>query len=607
VREQIIKKRLDCRRHMGPASPDNVLIAVDVGTSSVRAAAFYGNGARASATQVRPIRTRNARPAHFEQSTADIWRAVVDAIRAASQPDLRLTADQPRVVVRALGFAATCSLVAVQTDTGKPLSVVEHVPGNNPEEKEDFDHHDVFDTVLWLDHRSIEETDRINSRHQTTAVAAVRRHFGNKLSPENEPGKLAHLKAHMSSEAWASASFFDLADWLAFRCLGADIARSSCTTACKWGWGAGVGDTAGWSAAFWSDIGLGDLNDHQFRRIGSTVRPPGCRLGTLCPERAAELNIDPSAVVASPMIDAHCGALGMLNPAPCALLQQYAPSIHNRLAMICGTSTCHIALGPQGVPPIFVPGVWGPFRDAVLAGHYVTEGGQSTSGVLVDHIIDSHRAAPALRKQAEQKRLSLYTLLAEMTGGTGEVPDLADPACDLHIFPDFHGNRSPRADPTLRGGIVGLTLATSQEEAERELAVLFRSCIQALAYGTRHIIEEMNRAGHSLRCVIACGGLCKSDLFLRELADACGMPVFCPAEPDSVLLGGAILAATAASSAAESADGDSLATCMSRMSRLDEERVFLPRNERRHFHDRKYAVFQAMYDDQIKYKEMMRS
>lgn len=49
----------------------------------------------------------------------------------------------------------------------------------------------------------------------------------------------------------------------------------------------------------------------------------------------------------------------------------------HRLAAVAGTSTCHIVNSPEG---IFVPGVWGPYRDAVVPGWWMNEGGQSSTG-----------------------------------------------------------------------------------------------------------------------------------------------------------------------------------------------------------------------------------
>ena len=47
---------------------------------------------------------------------------------------------------------------------------------------------------------------------------------------------------------------------------------------------------------------------------------------------------------------------------------------------------------------------------------------------------------------------------------------------ELHVLPYFHGNRSPRADPTLRGGISGLKLSDTVDS----LALLYLATIQAM-------------------------------------------------------------------------------------------------------------------------------
>lgn len=47
----------------------------------------------------------------------------------------------------------------------------------------------------------------------------------------------------------------------------------------------------------------------------------------------------------------------------------------------------------------------------------------------------------------------------------------------LHIWPDFHGNRSPIADPNLFGMISGLTLCNDEEN----LALIYLATLQALS------------------------------------------------------------------------------------------------------------------------------
>ena len=77
--------------------------------------------------------------------------------------------------------------------------------------------------------------------------------------------------------------------------------------------------------------------------------------------------------------------------------------------------------------------------------------------------------------------------------------------------------------------ISGLTLG----ETVDDLARLYLATVQAVAYGTRHIIDTLNGAGYSIETIFACGGGTKNPVFLREHADACGCRIVLPREPEA--------------------------------------------------------------------------
>ena len=66
-----------------------------------------------------------------------------------------------------------------------------------------------------------------------------------------------------------------------------------------------------------------------------------------------------------------------------------------RLGLICGTSTCHMALNRF---PKMIPGVWGPYFSAMIPNIYLNEAGQSATGKLIDFLIKSHPAFPSIQE-----------------------------------------------------------------------------------------------------------------------------------------------------------------------------------------------------------------
>ncbi len=541
------------------------VIGVDVGTGSTRAGVFDLSGVPL-ASAVEPIVTWKPRPDYVEQSSDDIWEATGRAIRTA----LSRASVRPESVV-GISFDATCSLVVLDR-TDRPLTV-------------DTDGDNNRNIIVWMDHRALAETDPINNGDYE-----VLKYVGGKLSPEMETPKLRWLKTHLPNTWEQAGKFLDLADFLTYRATGVD-ARSLCTVVCKWTYLGHEGAKGRWDRDFLNAVGIADAFDG--RKISEDVRPMGSYLGRLTAASAEELGLTENCAVGVGIIDAHAGGLGLLgavwanDPTCNPALQETA------LALIGGTSNCHMAVSRE---PKYISGVWGPYYGAMIPGMWLTEGGQSAAGSAIDHSIASHAFAPELRQEAEQKSLSVYQLLnAELERMTAEQ-GLAFQALltrSIHVLPYFLGNRSPYADPHARAIVDGLTL----DESLYSLALHYYATLQAVAYGTRDIVRAMNESGYRITSLYVTGGGTKNPVWLQEHADATGLTLLLPREPEAVLLGAGILAATAAGAY------PSVAEAMRGMCATGE--VVTPNPDTADYHTAKFEIFREMYQEQLRRRERM--
>ena len=541
-------------------------VGVDVGTGSARAGVFDERGTRVGMA-TKAIQTWKPETDFVEQSSDDIWAACAFAVKAALREGAVNAAD-----VRGVGFDATCSLVLLDADD-RPVTVS---PTGRAEQN----------VIVWMDHRAMAETAEINATGDD-----VLRYVGGVISPEMETPKLLWLKRHLPESFAKAARFLDLPDFLTYRATGVDT-RSHCTTVCKWTYLGHEQNGAGaWSKTYFERIGLGELLHDGARRIGSKVSPLGERVGVLSEAAAHELGLAAGTAVGVSIIDAHAGGIGLLGTTTDGA-SPAAAALEQRLALIGGTSSCHMAVSAD---PRFVPGVWGPYYSAMLPGLWLTEGGQSATGALIDATVFGHARGPELQARAEAEGTTVYALLNACLErlGQGVAGFPAELGRDLHVEPDHHGNRSPRADATLRGMVSGLGLGTDVES----LARLYLATIQGIAYGTRDIIDALNRQGYRIDTLLATGGDTKNPVFLREHSDATGCRLVLPAEPEAVLLGSAILGATAAG------DQPNVLQAMGAMSHAG--KIVEPNAAVRPFHDRKYRVFQAMYRHQLEYRATM--
>ncbi len=549
-----------------------VFLGIDVGTGSARAALFDAQG-KGHGVGVQQFQMWKPEAEYAEQSSDDIWSACCAAVKTALSKEGIKPED-----VKGIGFDATCSLVALDGED-RPVSVAK-------------DGDRQRNVIVWMDHRATKQAEKINSGNYS-----VLKFVGGKVSPEMEAPKLLWLKENLPQCWQQTKRFFDLPDFLVYRATGVDV-RSLCSTVCKWNYLGHEspkieGSIGTWDGSYYRNIGLGDLVDEGYKRIGTKIRPMGEPVGPgLCAKAATDLGLKPGTPVGVSIIDAHAGGLGLLGAQIGS--QAVTPSVlEERVALIGGTSSCHMAVSKDAK---YVPGVWGPYFSAMVPGMWLTEGGQSATGSLVDHVIESSQFAASLKQEAASKGTTVYELLNQELDRLSQGKEIpASITSDIHVLPYFHGNRSPRANPNLKGMISGLRLTQSIEE----LALHYLATIQAIAYGTRHIISEMNANGFAINTILACGGGTKNRIFLREHADITGCQIILPEEPEAVLLGSAVLGAVAAKKF------PSVLDAMSHMNRIGGE-VKPGAQKTQDYHNKKYHVFMRMYEDQLAYAVMMK-
>jgi sugar (pentulose or hexulose) kinase len=239
-------------------------------------------------------------------------------------------------------------------------------------------------------------------------------------------------------------------------------------------------------------------------------------VGELLPEPAAKCGLIPGIPVVAGGIDA-----------PMATLSAGAIEPGDNVAMM-GTSTCWgVVHRGEGLSPnlVSMPHVVNPHEEIY------TWGGSATSGAIVRWFRDNFGQ---LEKEAAQKvgvdPYQLLDLEAE------KVPPGSE---GLLVLPYFMGERAPLWDPKARGTVLGLTLYHTK-------AHLYRAFMEAVAYSLRHSIETGQECGLKIKGETrVVGGVAKSRLWVRILADVTGRPILVPQGNVEAPLADALLAGIA--------------------------------------------------------------
>ncbi|KAI9793143.1 MAG: hypothetical protein M1833_000828 [Piccolia ochrophora] len=565
-------------------------VGIDVGTGSARACIIDQTG-DIKGLASKDISLWNPKLGYYEQSTNDIWSAICYCVKQV----LKEQSIDPKTI-KGVGLDATCSLAVFSQDTDEPVSVT----GPN------FDNdHNI---ILWLDHRPEEETEKINATNHN-----LLRYVGGKMSIEMEIPKALWLKNNMPPELFDRCKFYDLTDALTYIATGNEK-RSFCSTVCKQGYvPVGVdGSVKGWQEDFLKEIGLEDLTKDNFKRLGGVngvngeYLTAGELVGTLSKKAAGELGLIEGTAVGSGVIDAYAGWIGTVGAKLDLDAEGLGSSVSEhdikqaftRLAAVAGTSTCHLAMSPK---PVFVNGVWGPYRDVLIDQYWVAEGGQSATGELLKHVLETHPAYDEAEKLAKKDNLNIYDFLnkhLEKMAEEAKAPSISLVGRHFFFYGDFFGNRSPIADPTMAGAIIGL----SQDKSLNGLGLYYYGAMEFIALQTHQIIQTMNKSGHDIKSIFMSGSQCQNDILMRLVATVCGKPVVIPEYINAAVAHGAAMLGAKAATADKDGKTEGLWSIMDRMSKPG--KVVQPANDEveRKLLDVKYKVFLEQCERQQVYR-----
>ncbi|EGP88629.1 unnamed protein product [Zymoseptoria tritici ST99CH_1A5] len=573
----------------------NHYIGIDVGTGSARACIMNDRGDIVGLASEN-IGLWQPETGYYEQSTTNIWKCICSSIqRAMSQHNIDPNS------IRGIGFDATCSLAVFNSETDEPVSVTG--PKFNNADGNDRN------VILWLDHRPVEETKKINATDHN-----LLRYVGGKMSIEMEIPKVLWLKNNMPKEMFDKCKFYDLGDALTHMATGSET-RSFCSVVCKQGYvPVGVdGSVKGWQEDFLTEIGLEDLCEDNFKRMGGVDKVNGRYLtageliGTLSEKAASDMGLPAGIAIGSGVIDAYAGWIGTVG----AKVNLKGDAIgadkpkndvsqaFTRLAAVAGTSTCHLAMSEK---PVFVDGVWGPYRDVLIPDYWLAEGGQSATGELLKHVVETHPAFQEAMSVAESFNANIYDYLNEHLEEMREkigAPTISYLGRHFFFYGDLFGNRSPVANPDMKGSVIGL----SNDKSMDGLALYYYGTMEFIALQTHQIIEQMNNAGHVISSIFMSGSQCQNPVLMSLMATACDMPVLIPRYVHAAVVHGAAMLGAKAASTDKEGNSEPLWDIMDRMSKPGKA-VYPNKDEtEKKLLQAKYKVFLEQCQQQQEYRK----
>ncbi len=493
---------------------DKLVIGIDYGTDSCRALLIDTTSGKevATYTSFYPRWKKglycNASRNQYRQHPQDYIDSLEEVVRGVTK---QLTPEEVDEIV-AIGIDTTGSTPCLTNRDGTPLALIpEHAENPNA----------MF--FLWKDHTSINEANEINDLSRKWEIDYTSR-SGGIYSSEWFWAKGLHALREDTSIREDAFAIIEHCDWMPALLTGnlkpEEVKRSRCAAGHKAMWAQEWGGYPAQNFFFQLDPLLNGFANN----LNAKTYTSDNSAGKLTYEWSERLGLPVGIDVAVGIIDAHAGAIG-------------AGIKANTMVKIIGTSTCDIIVTPKSdLKNKFIPGISGQVDGSVIPDLIGLEAGQSAFGDIYAWLRDILSWSLSISEIKDQKLIE-DKILVKLTE---EAEKLSLTDKDLIANDWFNGRRTPFADQSLKGGIVGLTLGTTPAE-------LFRGLVEATAFGSKAILDHLRNEGVTITEIIGVGGISvKSSYVMQTLTDIMNVPISVAATKQAGALGAAMLAATAA-------------------------------------------------------------
>ncbi|PAC26653.1 ribulokinase [Flectobacillus sp. BAB-3569] len=491
------------------------VIGVDYGTDSVRALVVNTATGEEVGTAVhyyaRWKQGLYCDPAlsQFRQHPLDYLEGLQNSIAGA----LEGLSDEVKQNIVGISVDTTGSTPVAVDQNGTPLALLPEF-AENP--------NGMF--ILWKDHTANAEAEEINhlAHHWDTDFT---KYVGGIYSSEWFWAKILRTLRVDETIREKAYSWVEHCDWISAVLTGNTdpiaMKRSRCAAGHKALWHQEFEGLPSEEFLTKLDPLLGGLRD----RLFSETYTSDNSMGIISKEWADKLGISDKAIIGVGAFDCHMGAVG-------ADIQPYS------LCKVIGTSTCDMLVAPnEEIGHLLIRGICGQVDGSIIPGMLGMEAGQSAFGdlyawfqkVIVGPVRDLLGQEAADKLSAE-----LIPYLSE------KASELPVKATDIVSVDWMNGRRTPDAKHTLKGGIIGLNLGS-------DAVKIFKSLVEATAFGARAISDRFQQEGVPIKQVIAIGGVAKKSPFVMQtLADVLNMPIKVASSDQACALGAAICASVAA-------------------------------------------------------------